>query len=233
MNPTPINQIFNESCLDTFKRIQPESIDLLLTDPPYKTTKFGKSYLSGTLNSKLAKQGKMFLNNNINIQDWLPPIIPLLKPKAHIYIMCNNLNLPSYLNFISSFNNDIHIFKTLIWDKHISIPNQYYFDSHEYIIFARKGNAKKINSKFQKSILSFPKPNSNQHPTQKPIKLFQQLILNSSSPNQLVLDPFMGAGTTALAALSSNRLFIGSEIDNNFFLTAQSNIANLNSLNFI
>lgn len=62
------------------------------------------------------------------------------------------------------------------------------------------------------------------HPTEKPVDLLQYYILNSSSPGDLILDPFMGSGSTGEAALKCGRKFVGIEIDNNYFQVAEKRI---------
>ncbi|MGG3920334.1 site-specific DNA-methyltransferase [Geobacillus thermodenitrificans] len=64
------------------------------------------------------------------------------------------------------------------------------------------------------------------HPTQKPVKLLEKLILNSSSKGQLVFDPFMGSGSTAIAAINTNRKFLGFEIDEKYYKVSQERIRN-------
>lgn len=71
--------------------------------------------------------------------------------------------------------------------------------------------------KYPKSILNFKRPHPQVHPSQKPTRLFQCLIENSTDEGQLVFDPFMGSGTTALAAIASKRHFIGCELDEGYF----------------
>jgi len=116
------------------------------------------------------------------------------------------------------------IFKTLIWSKNTAITNMWYMDSHEYIIFARKGRAKKINNNGDKSILFYNNPNPKMHPTEKPVNMIKKLILNSSQENDTILDLFMGAGSTAIATIETNRNFIGIEIDENYFNITKNRI---------
>ena len=105
----------------------------------------------------------------------------------------------------------------------------YYMDSHEYIIFARKGKAKKINNNGSASILRHKNIKTkingkNIHDTEKPIELMKVLIGNSSSIGDIVMDPFMGSGTTGIAAIELDRNFIGIELDEGYFKIAQTRI---------
>ena len=99
--------------------------------------------------------------------------------------------------------------------------------SFEYILFFRKGKGKKINHCGTADILSVPNKKTkgtdgkNIHNTEKPIELMKILIENSSLTGEIVLDPFMGVGSTGMAAKELNREFIGIEIDGNYFSIAK------------
>lgn len=100
---------------------------------------------------------------------------------------------------------------------------QYYMSQFEYILFFRKGKGHKINHCGTSDILSVPnkktkgKDGKNIHDTEKPIELMKILIDNSSQEGDTVLDPFMGVGTTGIAATVLNRDFIGIELDKAYF----------------
>ena len=136
--------------------------------------------------------------------------------------MTNNVNLNEYLTEIKKAG--FKIFKTLIWKKDNCITNPYYMDSHEYIIFCRKGKAVRINKCGTKSVLEIPNPKNKLHPTEKPVELMKIFIENSSEEHYTVLDPFMGAGSTGIASIISNRNFIGIEIDKEYFNIAENRI---------
>ena len=112
---------------------------------------------------------------------------------------------------------------------------QFYMSQFEYILFFRKGRGIKINNCGTPDILSIPnkktkdKNGKNLHDTEKPIDLMKILIENSSKENDLVLDPFMGVGSTALACKESNRQFIGFELDKHYCDIANKRINNKQS----
>ena len=205
------------------KAIPDNSIDLIVTDPPYRTTSRG-SYgdTGGILKDELNMKGKVFFHNDIKISDWIAELYRVLKESGHCYIMTNNVNLCDYLNEIKKA--EFSIFKTLIWKKDNCITNMYYMDNHEYIIFCRKGKAIKINNCGTKSVLEIPNPKNKRHPTEKPIELMEILIKNSSHNGDTVLDPFMGSGSTGVACVNTGRNFIGMELDDRYFNIAQERI---------
>ena len=105
---------------------------------------------------------------------------------------------------------------------------QFYMSQFEYILFFRKGKGIKINNCGTSDILSIPNKKrkdingKNLHDTEKPVELMKILIENSSLENQIVLDPFMGIGSTGIACLQANRKFIGIEIDEKYFNIAKN-----------
>lgn len=218
-----MNTLVNCDCLEFMKNMESESIDLIVTDPPYRTTSRGSfGGTGGILKEKLNMKGKVFTHNDIHISDWIGEIYRVLKEGSHCYIMCNNVNLHEYLNEIKKAK--FNIFKVLIWKKDNCITNMYYMDSHEYIIFCRKGKAKKINNCGTKSVLEVANVKNKLHPTEKPVELMKILVGNSSQVWDKVLDPFMGAGSTGVACKELNRDFIGIELDEKYFNIAKERI---------
>ena len=222
-------KLINGDCLNTLKNIPNESIDLIVTDPPYPTTSRGNAGNSGGMLQKdINKKGKVFTYNNINCKEYAPEFYRLLKDSSHCYVMTNHINLIDMLNTFTDVG--FHFIKSLIWNKGNKIMGQYYMSQYEYILFFRKGKGKKINNCGTSDILSIPnkktkdKDGKNIHDTEKPIELMEVLVNNSSQENEPVLDPFMGVGSTGLACIKNNRNFIGIEIDENYFNIAKERI---------
>lgn len=216
-------------CLRTLKNIPDESIDLLVTDPPYPTTSRGSAGNSGgMLQKEINKKGKVFNFNNINCKEYAPEFYRILKDGSHCYIMTNHINLIDMLNTFT--NCGFHFIKSLIWNKGNKIMGQYYMSQFEYILFFRKGKGKKINNCGTSDILSVKNiktkdnNNNNLHDTEKPVELMKILIENSSNENDLIIDPFMGIGTTGIACKELNRNFIGIELDEKYFNIAKERI---------
>jgi site-specific DNA-methyltransferase (adenine-specific) len=216
-------------CLELMKNISNESIDLIITDPPYPTTSRGSAGNSGgMLQKEINKRGKVFNFNNITCKEYAPEFYRVLKNGSHCYVMTNHVNLVDMLN--TFINNGFHFIKCLIWDKGNKIMGQYYMSQFEYILFFRKGKGKKINNCGTSDILSIKnnktkdKNGKNLHDTEKPIELMKILIENSSIESQKVLDPFMGIGSTGVASVITNRSFTGIEIDEHYFKIAKKRI---------
>lgn len=213
-----LNRIYNMDCLEGMKQIPDGSIDLIATDPPYRVTPKGNNgTMGGHYESELTMKGRVFENNDIDIDDYLPEFYRVLKDGSHCYIMCNNVNLPHFFDSVK--NSGFHFVKLLVWDKRTKICGTYYMSQVEHIFFLRKGSGQPIYDCGVSDLLSFQntkdknEDGSNIHNSQKPVGLMQTLIECSSLENEVVLDPFMGSGTTAIAALRSNRRYIGFELD--------------------
>jgi len=224
-----LNKIYNMDCLEGMEQIPNESIDLVVTDPPYKTTSRGNAGNSGgMLQKKINMKGKVFKHNDIDPKVYIPEIFRVLKDGSHFYIMTNHINLQNMLNICTE--NGFHFIKSLIWNKGNKIMGQFYMSQFEYILFFRKGKGKKINKCGTADILNIPNKKTkgsdgkNLHDTEKPVELMKVLIENSSQENQIVLDPFMGSGTTAIACINTNRNYIGFEIDPDYYEAALERI---------
>ena len=168
-------KIINKDCLDVLKNIPDNSIDLIVTDPPYLTTSRGNAGNSGGMLQKdVNKKGKVFTHNNINCKEYAPEFYRLLKDGSHCYVMTNHINLIDMLNTFTDVG--FHFIKSLIWNKSNKIMGQYYMSQFEYILFFRKGKGKKINNCGTSDILTIPnkktkdKDGKNIHDTEKHIE---------------------------------------------------------------
>ena len=143
--------------------------------------------------------------------------------------MTNHTNLIEMLNVFTSVG--FNFVKCLIWNKGNKIMGQFYMSQYEYIMFFRKGKARKINNCGTSDILNINNRKlkingQNLHDTEKPVELMKVLIENSSIENEVVLDPFMGIGSTGIACKELNRNFIGIELDDKYFEIAKERIEN-------
>ena len=224
-----MSKLINDNALEFMKTLEDESIDLIVTDPPYRVTTHGDyGNMGGMLRTKLSRQGKVFKHNDIKPIDYMPEFYRLLKDGSHCYIMTNHVNLQLMLNTATEVG--FHFIKSLIWNKGNKIASRFYMSQFEYILFFRKGKGIKINNCGTSDILSVPNKKTkgedgkNIHDTEKPVELMKILIENSSKENELVLDPFMGIGTVCIACKELNRKYIGIEIDENYYNIACNRI---------
>lgn len=226
-------KLMNDDAIKTLKSLKSECIDLIITDPPYKVTARGNAGNSGgMLQKKLSMQGKIFEHNDVKPIEYIPEFYRILKDGSHCYIMTNHVNLQEILNVATECG--FKFIKSLIWNKGNKIMGQYYMSQFEYILFFRKGKGKKINKCGTADILNVPNKKTksedgkNLHDTEKPVELMKILVENSSQENEIVLDPFMGIGSTGMACKELRRHFLGIEIDEKYFNIAKERIDKIN-----
>lgn len=222
--------IYCIDAMDGLRQLEDESIDLIVTDPPYKTTSRGNAGgLGGYFKNKDTLKGTMFKDNKIEISEWLPEIYRVLKESGHCYIMTNNKNIVHYLNVIDK--SQFHFIKNLIWVKQNKIVGNAYMSQYEYVIMLRKGRHKFINHCGTSDVLQVPlqklKDTDNKplHVTEKPVELTNILIRNSSNEGDTILDPFVGIGGSCVSAKLLKRHFIGFEINEHYQKIAMKRVS--------
>ena len=225
--------LYNDDCLNIFKTFKDNSIDLIVTDPPYRTITGGdtNSEQYNRPQGMLGGNRKLFTyQNTIKISEWMPELYRVLKDSSHAYIFTNSLNLIEMLNTATDVGFKLH--NLLVWEKNNCTPSQFYMKNCEYVLFLRKGTAKWINNIGEsKTVHLFNNVVNKSHPTEKPVDLLKYYIENSSNKNDLVLDPFMGSGSTGVACKQLHRKFIGIEIDKKYYDIAENRMNNVKPLN--
>lgn len=213
-------------CMHTLAVMADDSVDLILSDPPYRVISGGANKRPANFGygvSVLAKNdGKIFQHNDIQVRTYLPQLFRVLKPGGHCYLMTNNLNLRDLLNAAKEAGFGFH--NLLAWRKNTATPNRWYMKEIELTCMFYKVPSRNINDCGAKQVFEADNPRGKVHPTEKPISLMQHYVENSSLPGELVLDPFMGSGTTGVACTNTGRRFIGIEKDPEFFKIAERRI---------
>ena len=226
-----INKIYNEDCLLGIKNIPDNSIDLVIIDPPYDIcTQGGKKGTSKISKNIKSLENELISNDLVNGFDLsiLDELVRIMK-NINIYIWCNGRQIPTYIKyFIEKLGCKLEI---LIWGKTNPIPlfNNKYMGDKEYCLYFRKGGyCNPSNYEDAKTIyiskINIKDKHLFNHPTIKPLEVIRKLIRNSSKPNDLILDCFLGSGTTAVACILENRNYIGFEINKKYYDTALKRI---------
>lgn len=221
-------QVYNTDAIEWLKTLDNDSVDLIVSDPPYRVTQHGHSGLGGIFKTKVGEDkklnGKLFEHNEVDVNDYAGELYRVLKPDSHCYIMTNDRNLQNFMNVFT--NIGFNFCKLLIWDKQNKITNQYYMNQVEYILFMYKGRNKQINNCGTSNLISVNnvKNKTHNHPTEKPVELMEILIKNSTNEDDLVLDPFVGVGSTPVACQNLKRNFIGCELDKVYYDTTMERL---------
>lgn len=201
-----------------------ERAKALVTDAPYKVTSGGHtSLLGGWIGSEEYGNSGSPVECDLDWPDWLPMIPGVLEPDAHLYLFSNDRNLQDARAAAEAAGFYFH--RLLVWDKRSAAPNRWYQQTCEFVLFMKQGKAYRIANPSTKSLVSLFQRDESEHPTEKPVDLCQVYIENSTKPGDLVLDPFVGSGTTGVAALRSGRRFIGIELTERWFEVACERLA--------
>ena len=223
------------------QKIKNESIDVVFADPPYFLSNGGKSISSGKVVS--VNKGEWDKKENYDdvqkfTKDWIRECYRILKKKCSIWISGTHHNIFDIKRVLDEVG--FKIINIIIWKKLDPPPliykNKFRF-SYEFIIWADKGNGHifnydemfMINKNELEDVWVLPAVSMNEkkygyHPTQKPECLLERIIKGSSVEGQIILDPFMGSGTTGVVCRRLNRQFIGIEKENTFFNISKSRI---------
>ncbi len=215
-------QLIKGDCLEVMDQLIADGIkvDGIITDPPY-----GMSFQS---NRKTIKDQFNKIKND-NTLEWLPEFVnkchTIMKEDTAIYMFCS-------WHYIDIFKQEIEkhfkIKNILIWVKNNHGSGDLkgaYAPKHEFVIYAHKGRSL-FRDKRIPDVLEYPKISSNNlvHPTEKNINMLETFIKNNTDEDQIILDPFMGSGTTGIAAKNLNRNFIGIELDSHYFRVARKRL---------
>ncbi|QEJ94410.1 site-specific DNA-methyltransferase [Treponema phagedenis] len=209
-------ELLHGDCLDFLPKIPDESIQSIITDPPY--------FLGMTHNSQ-----KGCFNDLAICKPFYEKLFKeykrILKPDGCIYFFCD---WRSYAFYYPLLDSVIQVKNLLVWKKHGRPSLNVYGSGHELIMFSGKIKKSYITNIID-DVASFNigarKTNGEKiHPTQKPIELMEKFIFDSTDEGDVVLDSFMGSGTTGIACLNTNRRFIGMEIDDNYFNIAKNRL---------
>ena len=224
------NHIYNEDCIKGIKRIPDDYIDLVIIDPPYLINNHNTK-VSNEISIEINKYNdELYKSNLTNGYDTkiLDELLRVMK-KVNIYIFCNCEQIPFYIKyFVLERKCKMDI---LIWNKTNAMPlfNNKYLTDKEYCLYFRKGGyCNPSNYEDAKTVFYYPINMKDKkrwkHPTIKPEIIIRRLIRNSSKENDIVLDCFIGSGTTAVCCIKENRNYIGFEINKEFYKTCLERI---------
>lgn len=217
-----INKIHQGDCIEGLRKLNEESVDLVITDPPYNSEKkMGKSFRPNSKNQ--LSQMEWFMYDQMSSRgylNWLNMVLReiyrVCKQGTHIYLFCN---WKSIRNMMDALECSMFTLNNVItWDKgHFGVGFNYRSQT-EFIIFASKNKPRKLNNMGTPNIVKCKRVSNKEMNTlvQKPVELIEFLINSCAKKEDLVLDPFMSSGTTAIACKKNNLNFIGFEINKDY-----------------
>ena len=251
INSKLINKIINGDSLKELKKIPNESFDLIFADPPYNL-QLKKELIRPDASKVDAVNDQWDKFENFKSYDefttkWLFECKRILKKDGTIWVIGSYHNIFRVGSKIQDLG--FWILNDVIWNKNNPMPNfkgTRFTNAHETIIWAAKSEKSKYTFNYQslkclnddlqmRSTWNLPICNGNErlknngkkvHSTQKPESLLHRIILASSNKNDLVLDPFLGSGTTAVVSKKLGRNYLGIEKEKKYFEAASKRIKN-------
>jgi len=237
--------IINGDCLIELKKLESESVDAIVTDPPYMISQANKSISRKSLSSKS-------WNRNMDIrldfgkwdifkdeedffkftEGWFSECVRILKPKGWFYVFFDKQKI-GYFDLFLGKKYGIRSRTVFTWLKSNPVPSfrkVNWLSASEFIWVGSKGDCKLKNFLNQKDMFNYMiTPNKSAygetiHPTEKPVVLLEKFVKVNTDVGGVVLDPFMGSGTTGVACKKLGREFIGIELDPEYCKIAQTRI---------
>lgn len=240
-----VNRIYNEDCLDVLRRLDDESVDAIITDPPYGNT-------------------GMKWDLSINVDQMWQELKRIVKPRRAIVLFCGQpftsrlivsnpkwfkycwvwqkSNGAGFLNAKNApiqYHEDIAVFSSGTTANGSPEHRMTYFpqgltpysrvrkNTHGGVIGYRPSRTSDYTQDFENyptTILKFANDRDKFHPTQKPVDLMRYLVRTYTSEGETVLDFTMGSGSTGVACVLEGRQFIGIEREREYFATAEQRI---------
>ncbi|WP_347938176.1 DNA (cytosine-5-)-methyltransferase [Mycoplasma feriruminatoris] len=219
-------EIYNNDSYEIIEELieQKVSVNHIITDPPYNISQKNNFKTLKTANRQGINFGSW--DHNFDLTSWIRPFTKILDKNGSMIIFCSYRYISFIVNELEQ--SDMVVKDIIKWVKRNPMPrntNRRYVQDTEFAIWSVKKNSKWVFNKpenpaylracFETPVVSGKEKTS--HPTQKSLKLMQQLIQIHTNEGEVILDPFMGSGTTGVACKKLNRKFIGIEIDKKYF----------------
>lgn len=225
------NELYLGDCVSCIENIPNKSVDFILTDIPFN--------ISQANNFKTMKDRKG--RNGIDFGEWdkgfdescLITLLPKLKDNGGL-LTFHSFEQFSLLKEMMESNGMVFKDK-IIWEKTNPMPrnrDRRYISNIEiaswFVVKGAKWTFNRTNSNYDGSVMRYPSESGGgfkrYHPCQKNAKMLEELILRHTNEGDIILDPFMGGGSTGVACVHTNRNFIGIELDENYFNIAKERI---------
>ena len=223
-----LNKLYNCDCIDGFSKMMERGIfaDIIVADPPYVISR--ESNFHTMQDRKKPRTGTSFgeWDEEFDNHPWLTAAYSSLRPGGTLVVFNDFKKISDVIRLAGSVG---FVFKdVLVWEKTNPMPRnreRRYIPSLEMMLWFVKPGEKWIfnrqDSPYERPVFRFASESGGGykriHPTQKPVKLIQEILKIHSTEGSLVVDPFMGSGTTAIAAMNEGQNFIGFELSQEYY----------------
>ena len=207
------------------RELPDESVDLIVTDPPYESLEKHRAIGTTTRlkHSKASSNDWFEIFPNNRFHELFVELYRVLRKNSHFYLYCDNETMFVAKPIAESVG--FRFWKPLVWDK-VKIGMGYHYRArYEFILFFEKGK-RKLNNLGVPDIIQVPRIYRG-YPTEKPAEVSEVLIKQSTEPNEIVIDPFMGSGSTGVASVKLGRHFIGNDIGEEALKVTHERLQNL------
>jgi site-specific DNA-methyltransferase (adenine-specific) len=208
--------------VDWLRTLPTQSVDLVITDPPYESLEKHRAVGTTTRlkHSKSSSNDWFSIFPNARFQDLFSEVYRVLRKDSHFYLFCDPETAFAAKPIAEACG--FKFWKPLVWDKKRIGMGYHYRARYEFILFFEKGK-RKLSNLGTADILEVPRiPHG--YPAEKPVAVSEILILQSSLPSEIVVDPFMGSGSVGEAALKHDRHFWGNDLSSTAATIAQNRL---------
>jgi site-specific DNA-methyltransferase (adenine-specific) len=215
------NQFYNKDVITEIKNIPDNTVDLIVTDPPYKLVSGGmtnnKVHMQRELNPYTVFSNKGTIFKTPKIEEWIFEYFRILKDGSYAFIFMCDRQIGELITLAQKAG--FFYCQLLVMEKQNKVANPYYFKQAEFILLFRKGKYKKFPKHGTSNIfeVKLNRGCNKLHPTEKPVWLMEKFIFDCSNEGDLVFDGFAGSATTLLAAKNLNRNYLGYEIEKEYY----------------
>lgn len=205
-------------------------VDHIITDPPYNISKINN--FQTMKNPRTGVDFGEWDQGSFDLFSWIPLYSKLVNKNGSMIIFCSYRFISFIVSVLESEEVGFNVKDVLVWQKSNPMPrnvNRRYVQDMEFAVWAVRKNSKWVFNKpaekpYLRSLFSAPVVSGLEkvgHPTQKSLFVMKSIISIHTNENQLILDQFMGSGTTGIAALELGRNFIGIEKEKKYFEMAK------------
>jgi site-specific DNA-methyltransferase (adenine-specific) len=211
----PLDRVICGDASRILPRLPSQSVDLIVTDPPY-----GDNVSYGPKNVRIKGNEHPLLALSV-----MSLCYRLLRRNSTAYVFCSMRKLDFARTFFERHTR-FRVREVIVWDKVTINVGPAFRKQYECILVLEKGRPAYRDPRML-NLISVRRVRDHTHPHAKPVELIKHLIRHSSDEGAVVLDPFLGTGTTAVAAREMGRHFVGIEIDDGYCHVARSRLAML------
>ena len=207
----PLFELSNQDAVAWLRTLPAASVDLLITDPAYESLEKHRAVGTTTRlkHSKSSSNDWFVVFPNARFAELFEEAYRVLRDDRHFYLFCDAETMFDAIP--KAVKAGFKFWKPLVWDKRTIGMGYHYRARYEFILFFEKGK-RRLNDLGVADVIEVPRIHRG-YPAEKPYAVSEVLITQSSSPGEVVADPFMGSGSVGEAALKNGRRFLGTDLN--------------------